>query len=78
MKKATIEILLNDDGKLKYSVDKSGNNKIDKLVNVALGTMDLFVRSGGNPNSLLSAMGGNNQINSLLSNLMGGVTNGRM
>ena len=78
MKKATIEILINDDGKLKYSVDKSGNNKIDKLVDVALGTMNLYVRSGGNPNSLLSAMGGNNQINSLLNNLMGGMQNGRM
>ena len=78
MKKATIEILLDDNGKLKYSVDKSGNNKIDKLVEVALGTMNLFVKSGGNPNSLLGAMGGNNQLNSLISNFMGGMSNGRM
>lgn len=78
MKKATIEILVDDNGKLKYSVDKSGNNKVDKLVEVALGTMNLFVKSGGNPNSLLSAMGGNNQLNSLLGNFMGGMSNGRM
>lgn len=78
MQKATIEIIIGNDGKLKYAVDKSGNKKIDKLVEVALGTMNLFVKSGGNPNSLLGALGNGNQLNGLLGNLMGGMPNGIM
>lgn len=78
MNKATIEIIIGNDGKLKYAVDKSGNKKIDKLVDVALGTMNLFVKSGGNPNSLLGVLGNGNQLNGLLGNLMGGMSNGIM
>lgn len=78
MYKATIEIIVGNDGKLKYAVDKSGNKKIDKLVDVALGTMNLFVKSGGNPNSLLGALGNGSQLNGLLGNLMGGMSNGIM
>lgn len=78
MHKATIEVLIGNDNKLKYAVNKSGNKKVDKLIDVALGTMNLYVKSGGNPNSLLSAIGGGNQLNALLGNIMGGNNNGIM
>lgn len=78
MQKAVIEIIIGDDGKLKYAVDRSGNKKIDKLLDVALGTMNLYVKSGGNMNNLLGSMGNNNQVNSLLGKLVGGMGNGIM
>lgn len=69
MAKAVIEIL-DDGGKLQYSVSKSGNEKIDQLVNVAIGTMNMYVKSGGNPQNLMGGLNG--QAQNVLRSLLGG------
>lgn len=69
MAKAMIEIV-EDNGKLQYSVSKSGNDKIDKLVDVAIGTMSMFVKSGGNPQNLMGGLNG--QAQNMLRTLLGG------
>lgn len=69
MAKAVIEIL-DDGGKLQYSVSKSGNEKIDQLVNVAIGTMNMYVKSGGNPQNLMGGLNG--QAQNMLRSLLGG------
>lgn len=69
MAKAVIEIV-EDNGKLQYSVSKSGNDKIDKLVDVAIGTMSMFVKSGGNPQNLMGGLNG--QAQNMLRTLLGG------
>ena len=72
MSKAIIEIV-NDNGQLKYSVTQSGDQRIDQLTKVAIGTMNAYVKSGGNPQNLLQGLGG--QARSLLQGLMGGGNN---
>ena len=69
MAKAVIEIV-EDNGKLQYSVSKSGNDMIDKLVDVAIGTMSMFVKSGGNPQNLMGGLNG--QAQNMLRTLLGG------
>ena len=69
MSKAIIEII-NDNGKLKYSVSQSGDQQVDQLAKVAIGTMNAYVKSGGNPQNLLQGLGG--QAKSMLQGLMGG------
>lgn len=69
MAKAVIEIV-EDNGKLQYSVSKSGNDRIDKLVDVAIGTMSMFVKSGGNPQNLMGGLNG--QAQNMLRTLLGG------
>ena len=69
MSKAIIEII-NDNGKLKYSVSQSGDQQVDQLAKVAIGTMNAYVKSGGNPQNLLQGLGG--QAKNMLQGLMGG------
>ena len=69
MAKAVIEIT-DDNGKLQYAVSKSGNDKIDKLLDVAIGTMSMFVKSGGNPQNLMGGLNG--QAQNMLRSLLGG------
>ena len=70
MAKAVIEIT-DDGGKLQYAVSKSGNERIDKLLDVAIGTMNMFVKSGGNPQNLMGGLSG--QAQNMLRSLLGGV-----
>jgi hypothetical protein len=69
MAKAVIEIT-DDGGKLQYAVSKSGNERIDKLLDVAIGTMNMFVKSGGNPQNLMGGLSG--QAQSMLRSMLGG------
>lgn len=75
MAKAVIEIT-DDGGKLQYAVSKSGNERIDKLMDVAIGTMSMFVKSGGNPQNLMGGLSG--QAQSMLRSLLGGGAGGNM
>ena len=72
MSKAIIEIV-NDNGQLKYAVTQSGDQKVDQLAKVAIGTMGAYVKSGGNPQNLLQGLGG--QAKSMLQGLLGGGNN---
>ena len=69
MSRAIIEIV-KDNGQLKYSVTQSGDQQIDQLAKVAIGTMGAYVKSGGNPQNLLQSLGG--QAKSMLQGLFGG------
>lgn len=69
MSKAIIEIV-NDNGQLKYAVTQSGDQKVDQLAKVAIGTMNAYVKSGGNPQNLLQGLGG--QAKNMLQGIMGG------
>ena len=69
MAKAVIEIT-DDGGKLQYAVSKSGNERIDQLLNVAIGTMSMYVKSGGNPQNLMGGLNG--QAQNMLRSLLGG------
>lgn len=71
MTKAIIEIV-EDNGKLKYAVTKSGNQKIDQLADVAVGSLNLYAKTGGDMNSLMGTLGGDVRRN-LGSLLMGGM-----
>lgn len=73
MAKATIEIT-DDGGKLQYAVSKSGNDKIDQLVSVAIGTMGMYVKSGGNPQNLMGGLNG--QAQNMLRSMLGGSSGG--
>ena len=79
MASAIIEIT-KIDGKPKYAITKSGDADIDKLADVAIGTMGTFLKAGGNPQNILSQlapmlgqMGGAGGIQNLLGSMMGGI-----
>lgn len=70
MTKAIIEIV-EDGGKLKYAITKSGNQKIDQLADVAVGSLNLYAQTGGNMQNLMGTLGGDIRRN-LGTMLMGG------
>ena len=72
MSKAIIEIV-KDNGQLKYAITQSGDQQIDQLAKVAIGTMGAYIKSGGNPQNLLQGLGG--QAKNMLQGLMGGGNN---
>ena len=79
MASAIIEIT-KIDGKPKYAITKSGDADIDKLAEVAIGTMGTFLKAGGNPQNILSQLapmigqlGGAGGLQNLLGGMMGGV-----
>jgi hypothetical protein len=74
MTKAVIEIVKGDNGKPQYAVVKSGDPQIDKLTEIAIGTMGAYIKSGGNVQNLLGGMG--NGLNTLLQQGMGGLFKG--
>lgn len=69
MSKAIIEIV-NDNGQLKYALMQSGDQRVDQLAKIAVGTMNAYVKSGGNPQNLLQGLGG--QAKNILQGLLGG------
>lgn len=71
MTKTIIELVKDQSGKLQYAVVKSGDSDLDKLADVAVGTMGMYVKSGGNINNLIGSMGADAQ-NSLKS-MLGGI-----
>lgn len=80
MASAIIEIT-KIDGKPKYAITKSGDADIDKLAEVAIGTMGTFLKAGGNPQNILAQLapmlgqmgGAGGGIQNLLGNMMGGM-----
>ena len=77
MAKVVIEIVQGEDGKIKYAMDKSGVEKLDKLGEVAVGSMNLFAKTGGNVNNLIGTLGAGAQqgLMSLLGGSKGGLFN---
>lgn len=58
MAKAVIEVF-NDNGRLQYSFEKSGDESVDKVANMAVSAMQMYAKTGGNVNNLMSSIGGN-------------------
>lgn len=71
MTKTIIEIV-DDNGTLKYAITKSGNQKLDQLADVAVGSLNLYAKTGGNMNNLLGSLSGDMR-RGLGSMLMGGM-----
>jgi hypothetical protein len=58
MAKAVIEIF-NDNGKLQYSFEKSGDDGVDRVAGLAVNAMQMYAQTGGNVNTLMQSIGGN-------------------
>jgi hypothetical protein len=57
MRKAIIELVEQDNGQLQYAVTKSGSAKLDKLVDTGIGVINLYAKTGGDPQALMGTLG---------------------
>ena len=55
MDKVIIELVSNN-GKVEYSIQKSGNEKLDGLGNIALQAVGSYIQYGNNPQGMMAQM----------------------
>lgn len=78
MRKAVIELVEQDNGQLQYALTKSGSDKLDRLAETGVGVINLYAKTGGDPQALMGTLGAGaqQQLGQLLGGGLGGLLGG--
>ena len=72
MDKVTIEIV-SENGKFNYNIQKSGNQQLDNLGNIAIQSVGTYLQYGNNPQGMMSQL-----MPIMKQMMMGGMNNSNM